>query len=271
MARREISIHLQNLIGCLKFLMGHPGFRHNQTYKPSCVYNENEHRVYNEMHTGEWWWKQQKEHPPQATIIPILISSDKTVMSLSHVNQTLWPVYITIGNLHAKTRQSQKRLRTLLLSSILIVHERSEDANNKDKDLNAKIYHMALKTMLQCTYSSFPSVELRKKDTNDVVALVEHKDGIELVCTDGYKRRCYPVLAGLMVDYEEQVFITGIKGNMQCSICYVPPKERELVTRLWEPRTHQSTWTQLERQRNHSAIQRNRAADGWLHEEECFA
>ena len=183
----------------------------------------------------------------------------------------MWPVYITIGNLDAKTQQSQKRPGMLFLGSIPIVHKRSEDLNNKNKDLNAKIYHMALKTMLQRTYPSLPFVELNKRDTNDIAALLEHKAGIELVYTDGYKRRCYPVLAGLMVDYEEQVFITGIKGNMQCSICYVPPKERELVTRLWEPRTHQSTWTQLERQRNHSAIQRNRAADGWLHEEECFA
>ncbi len=89
MARREISIHSQNVIRCLEFLMGHPGFWHNQTYEPSRVFNENEYQVYNEMHTNEWWWKQQKEHPPQATIIPILISSDKTVMSFSHGDQIL--------------------------------------------------------------------------------------------------------------------------------------------------------------------------------------
>ena len=162
MARQEIAIHLRNVVGCLEFLMRHPGFRHNQTFEPSRVYNENEERVYNEMHTGEWWWKQQKEHPPQATIIPILISSDKTVMSLSHGDQTLWPVYITIGNLDAKTRQSQKRPGTLLLGSIPIIHERSEDANNKDKDLKAKIYHMALKTMLQRTYPSFPFIDFKE-------------------------------------------------------------------------------------------------------------
>ncbi len=69
-------------------------------------------------------------------------------MSLSHGDQILWPVYITIGNLDAKTRRSQKRPGTLLLGSIPIIHEWSKDANNKDKDLKAKIYHMALKTML---------------------------------------------------------------------------------------------------------------------------
>ena len=89
------------------------------------------------------------EHPPKAMIILILFSTDKTVMSLSHGDQTLWPVYITISNLDSKTRRSQIRPDTLLLGSIPIVHKRSEDGNNKDQDLKAKIYHLALTTMLQ--------------------------------------------------------------------------------------------------------------------------
>ena len=162
MARREIAIHLRNVVGCLKSLMRHPGFWHNQTFKPSCVYNKNEEQVYNEMHTGEWWWKKQTEHPLQATIIFILISSDKTIMNLSHGDQTLWPVDITIRNLNAKIWQSQKLAGPLLLGSIPIIHERSEDTNNKNKDLKAKIYHMALKTMLQCTYPSFSFIDFKE-------------------------------------------------------------------------------------------------------------
>ena len=89
------------------------------------------------------------EHPPKPTIISILLSSDKIVMSLSHRDQTLWPVYITIDNLDSKTWRSQIRLGILLPGSISIVHERSEDGNNKDNDLKAKIYHLALTSMLQ--------------------------------------------------------------------------------------------------------------------------
>ena len=62
-----------------------------------------------------------------------------------------------------------------------------------------------------------------------------------------------------------------LKPNMQCSVYHVLPKKRELVTRSWEPRTHQSTWNQLKQQRNDSAIQRNSTADDWLHQQECFA
>ncbi len=88
--------------------------------------------------------------------------NDKIVINLSHGNQTLWPVYITIGNLNTKTWQSQKRLGNLLLDSITIIYEWSEDANNKDKNLKAKIYHMALKIMLQCIYPGIFSKKIRQ-------------------------------------------------------------------------------------------------------------
>ena len=53
-ARQKAAIYSQNVVGCLKFLMRHPGFWHNQTFEPSCVYNENEKQVYNKMYTSKW-------------------------------------------------------------------------------------------------------------------------------------------------------------------------------------------------------------------------
>ena len=84
MTGQEIAIYLQNVIGYLEFLMAYADFWHNQTYEPSCIYNKNEQRVYNEMHTSEWWWKQYKKYPSQAIIISILISNNKIVINLSH-------------------------------------------------------------------------------------------------------------------------------------------------------------------------------------------
>ena len=52
-ARWDILIYLQNVIGCLKFLIDHPGFWHNQNYEPSYIFNENKYQVYNKIHTGE--------------------------------------------------------------------------------------------------------------------------------------------------------------------------------------------------------------------------
>ncbi len=75
------------------------------------------------MYTGNWWWEKQKKLPVRTTIILILLASDKTIMNLSHRDQVLWLVYVTIGNLDVKMCRSQNRLGTLLLGSIPIVYE----------------------------------------------------------------------------------------------------------------------------------------------------
>lgn len=44
-----------------------------------------------------------KKYVAGAIIIPILLTNDKTIMSLSYGNQIFWPIYITQGNLNIKT------------------------------------------------------------------------------------------------------------------------------------------------------------------------
>ena len=47
MAKQEILIHSQNVVGCLKFLKRHTDFWHNQIFEPPCIYNKNEEQAYN--------------------------------------------------------------------------------------------------------------------------------------------------------------------------------------------------------------------------------
>lgn len=77
--------------------------------------------------------------------------------------------------------------------------------------------------------------------------LKEYYDaGIEMICIDSLKHRYYLILAGGIVDYKEQVLITGIKANMQYFICYISPQEQENLTKLLQPGTQKSTLLQLE-------------------------
>ena len=92
-----------------------------------------------------------------------------------------------------------------------------------------------------------------------------------MICIDGFKRRYYPILAGVMVDYKEQVLITGIKRNVQCSVCHVSPQKQENLTKTWPPRIHESTWSQFEKQENDTLKRRDRVSGDWLHPQKCFA
>ena len=87
-------------------------------------------------------------------------------------------------------------------------------------------------------------------------------------CADGYYRQCYPIIAGFMTDYEEQVLITGIKKAQHCSVCTVPPHERENLTKQWDDRTHELTQQQIYRQRQTGLAKTD---DTWVHDVENFA
>ncbi|KAF9497626.1 hypothetical protein BDN71DRAFT_1541395 [Pleurotus eryngii] len=58
-------------------------------------------RLYHEMNMDKWWWSTQEALEATklgATIIPIIVSSDKTQLALFW-DKTTYPVYLTIGNL----------------------------------------------------------------------------------------------------------------------------------------------------------------------------
>jgi hypothetical protein len=83
--------------------------------------------IYDEMHTANWWWRTQEEIPDGGIIIPILLASDKTMLLLYHGDQSVWPIYITIGNLDRKTRRKQTVPGSILLEFLPITSETADE------------------------------------------------------------------------------------------------------------------------------------------------
>ena len=124
--------------------MGYEPFEHYLLYTPVRQFSSAgaDNQIYDEMHTGGWWWRTQEEIPDGGTIIPILLASDKTMLSLHHGDQSAWPIYITIGNLDRKTRRSQKVTGSVLLGFLPITSETVDDSK-------ARVYYAAMELILK--------------------------------------------------------------------------------------------------------------------------
>ena len=122
----QYSIKYRNVIGALQFLIGHPPFADNLTYAPIRQYNSADLRMFSEMATGDWWWSIQEQLPENATVVPLLLATDKTRLTQHHGDQLAWPVYLTIGNLDRKTRRQPNRPGIVLLGFIPIVKEKEK-------------------------------------------------------------------------------------------------------------------------------------------------
>jgi hypothetical protein len=140
---------------CLEFLLGHTPFASDLTWGPVRKYYEDdtgESRVYDEMHTANWWWEKQLELPPGATIVPVIISSDKTLMTHLRGDQSVWPLYITVGNLSRSARRKQTVPSTLLLGLLPISKEVTKQSDEKMAyQIKSDLYHQSMRTVLERT------------------------------------------------------------------------------------------------------------------------
>jgi hypothetical protein len=94
------------------------------------------------------------------------------------------------------------------------------------------------------------------------------KDGFVVRCADDHQRLYYPIIAGFIADYEEQVLIIGIKKAQHCSICTVPPHERENLMKRWDNRIYELMQQQISRQQQTGLAKTD---DSWVHNIENFA
>ncbi|KAI0801485.1 hypothetical protein C8Q74DRAFT_1314617 [Fomes fomentarius] len=189
-AGESFDVHYRNIIECIEALWGDPDFTPLLLLVPERHYADPEHKihVYFDMNTGKWWWSTQEqleaEHP-RATVVPIIISSDKTQLTLIG-NKTAYPVYMTLGNLPKDIRCKPSRhaacRRTI-----------------------ANLFHTCMSHVLEPL-----------KDVGIT--------GILLTSGDGVWRHGHPILATYVADYQEQVLVTGIKTG-ECPKCLIPCTE----------------------------------------------
>ncbi|KAF8595892.1 hypothetical protein BDV93DRAFT_455892, partial [Ceratobasidium sp. AG-I] len=104
---RSHVLYKRPVVDVIRDLMGNPVFKDYMRYAPerhwtSCA---RQSCVYGEMWTRDWWWQCQVFYwDPHGTIVPVIISSDKTQMTTMSGRQSAYPVYLTIGNISKEIR-----------------------------------------------------------------------------------------------------------------------------------------------------------------------
>ncbi len=176
------------------------------------------------MHTGKWWWaiqvcilrlfsshynlpsKQQlvDQQTPGGTIIPVIISSDKTQITLFR-NKSAYPVYLTIGNLPKEFRSKPSQRSQILLAYLptsKLEHIKNHAARRRTV---TNVFHACMDRILS---------PLKEAGLS----------GLPMHTGDGRTFRTHPIYAAFSGDYPEQVLVTGIKSGQSVK-SRVPPDE----------------------------------------------
>ena len=94
------------------------------------------------MYTADWWWETQGKVPKGATIIPILLAIDKTMLTQHYSDESAQPIYLTIGNLDRATRCKQTMPRSVLLGFLPVTLEAADDSK-------AHVYYAVMEMILK--------------------------------------------------------------------------------------------------------------------------
>ncbi|KIJ13120.1 hypothetical protein PAXINDRAFT_136381 [Paxillus involutus ATCC 200175] len=205
-AGEAFDLYFRDILECIRALFSDPEFAPHLVFRPERHYADEDQtmRLYHDLYTGRWWWDTQKKldaQSPGATIIPILLSSDKTQVTVFR-NKSAYPIYMTIGNLPKEIRHKPSQRAQILLGYLPTTRlEHITNLAARRRTL-ANLFHACMRHIVH---------PLKEAGWN----------GVPMASGDGAVRCGHPLLASYIGDYPEQILVTGVKTG-ECPSCDVP-------------------------------------------------
>ncbi|KAF7334176.1 hypothetical protein MVEN_02323800 [Mycena venus] len=126
-----VELWWRDPVECVRELIGNPMFRNAKRFAPEQLFVDE---------TGE------KRLPPGATIAPLLLSSDKTMLSNFRGDNSAWPVYLTIGK---ETRRRVSAHATVLIGYLPIPKFDCFEKNTRSL-AKYRLFHQCMSVILAC-------------------------------------------------------------------------------------------------------------------------
>ncbi|KAJ3859414.1 hypothetical protein EV359DRAFT_75619 [Lentinula novae-zelandiae] len=191
-AGEAFDIYKRPIMECIQALYSSPDHARYLCVAPECHYSDanKTNRLYHDMQTGKWWWSTQKQlekDKPGATIVPVILSGDKTQITL-FCNKSAYPVYLTIGNLPKEIRRKPLQQGQILLAYLPTTRLQHISVKASQRCAVANLFHASMRSIL------FP---LKEAGIHGVI----------MTSGDGIHQRCHPILAVYVGDYPEQVLV----------------------------------------------------------------
>ncbi|KAF8749162.1 Zn-finger protein [Rhizoctonia solani] len=172
-------------------LMGNPWFASYMKFAPERHWTAEKdgERIYNKMWTGDWWWNIQQQLLNKAfgdaTVAALIVSSNKTQVSILPGGQQVYPVYVSLGNICKSLRRKASERSTVLLGYLPVEDFDDIEDDNERQRLKGQLVHDAMRKLMKPLEAA-------------------SRDGVEMWCADGRLCRVFLIVASYVADWPEQ-------------------------------------------------------------------
>ncbi|KAH9061851.1 hypothetical protein EDB83DRAFT_2315615 [Lactarius deliciosus] len=220
-------------------MLTHPGFKDHMDYVPYHKYDpKTQTRRWQDFMSGDWAWMQADEiaRDPSthgSTFVPVILGSDKTVVSVATGHTKYWPLYLSIGNVRNNLRQAHKGGVAVIGFLSILTAKKKHAPSLEFRQFKRKLFHGLIAKILQPLHTAMTIPELVRFG-------------------DGHYRHVMYGLGPYIADYEEQVLLACIVRGW-CAKCMAFPdnldaggslRTREHLDTLFEETTPGIMWDQ---------------------------
>lgn len=160
-------------------------------------------------------------------VAPVILASDKTLLSQFRGDQEVWPVYLTLGNISKEIRRQPSKHAAILIAYLPISKLECFTRDTRSAE-RYRLFHYCMTQVLELLVSA-------------------GQDGVDMTCPDQQVRRMHPIVAAYIADFPEQCLVACCMEN-RCPKCTVGRDHRGDM-RPSAPRKRDST---IENLRLHS-------------------
>ncbi|ORZ29161.1 hypothetical protein BCR44DRAFT_1397659 [Catenaria anguillulae PL171] len=184
-------------------------------------------RVFSDIKTGDAWAEALKLLPIGHVLVPLVLSSDKSVVCSLHVfnRRSLWPIYLSCAMHSSEARASPSTGAAVLVGYLVQPAEEHIDVSimSDASHINKEVFHKALRHLF-----------FGKSDFIDACT-----SGTPMRFPNGNYYMAHPHLLLYIADLPELALVGLTKQNRACPIC--PTKAESFVMRCQHVQAREMT------------------------------
>ncbi|KAG9097485.1 hypothetical protein FRC06_007492 [Ceratobasidium sp. 370] len=201
-AMQHSYLMTRNVVEVVSDIVGDPSFAKEMHFVAERHFMDENctNWVYWNSWSTNWWWRMQLRIPDKfATIVLLVIASDRTRLSAMSGGQQVYLVYLTVANIDKSVQRETNRNAMALLAYLPVDDFEHAESISEKVRLKHTLTHRAMEKVME---------PLRAAS----------KDGVVMRCADGRFRQVYPIVAGDVGDGQEQCMM-GCVSESGCPKC----------------------------------------------------